>query len=105
MVVVPSSRPAKITDMNSLYELNSASVLHFGPFAFHLRQRLILEGDRQLRMGGRALDILQVLVEHAGRVVSKEKLIAWVWPTSVVEEINLRVHIAALRRALGDGEN
>lgn len=91
--------------MNSLNELNSASVLRFGPYAFHLRQRLILEGDRQLRMGGRALDILQVLVERAGRVVSKEQLIALVWPTSVVEEINLRVHIAALRRALGDGEN
>jgi predicted ATPase len=38
-------------------------------------------------------------------VVRKEQLIALVWPTSVVEEINLRVHIAALRRALGDGEN
>jgi len=91
--------------MNSLNELHAASVLRFGPYAFHLRQRLILEGDRQLRMGGRALDILQVLVERAGRVVSKEQLIALVWPTSVVEEINLRVHIAALRRALGDGEN
>ncbi|TFH81830.1 ATP-binding protein [Pseudomonas kribbensis] len=91
--------------MNSLDELSSASVLRFGPYAFHLRQRLILEGDRQLRMGGRALDILQVLVERAGRVVSKEQLIALVWPNSVVEEINLRVHIAALRRALGDGES
>ncbi|MCU1773932.1 ATP-binding protein [Pseudomonas sp. 13B_3.2_Bac1] len=91
--------------MNSHNDLPAASVLHFGPYAFHLRQRLILEGDRQLRMGGRALDILQVLVEHAGRVVRKEQLIAWVWPDSVVEEINLRVHIAALRRALGDGEN
>ncbi|WP_085707465.1 winged helix-turn-helix domain-containing protein [Pseudomonas sp. B35(2017)] len=90
--------------MNSLVDLSTASVLRFGPFAFHLRQRLILEGDRQLRMGGRALDILQVLVERAGRVVSKEQLIALVWPTSVVEDINLRVHIAALRRALGDGE-
>ena len=91
--------------MNSLNQLHAASVLRFGPYAFHLRQRLILEGDRQLRMGGRALDILQVLVERAGRVVSKEQLIALVWPTSVVEEINLRVHIAALRRALRDGEN
>jgi predicted ATPase/DNA-binding winged helix-turn-helix (wHTH) protein len=91
--------------MNSHYDLNPASVLRFGPYAFHLRQRLILDGDRQLRMGGRALDILQVLVERAGRVVSKEQLIALVWPTSVVEEINLRVHIAALRRALRDGEN
>ncbi|MFJ2280997.1 ATP-binding protein [Pseudomonas sp. NPDC087803] len=91
--------------MHSHKDLPTASVLYFGPYAFHLRQRLILEGDRPLRMGGRALDILQVLVERAGRVVRKEQLIAWVWPDSVVEEINLRVHIAALRRALGDGEN
>jgi predicted ATPase/DNA-binding winged helix-turn-helix (wHTH) protein len=91
--------------MNSLRNINSDAVLRFGPYAFHLHQRLILDGDRPLRMGGRALEILQVLVEHAGAVVSKEALIAHVWPTSVVEEINLRVHIAALRRALGDGEN
>ncbi|MGE8186797.1 ATP-binding protein [Pseudomonas sp. NPDC086278] len=91
--------------MNSLRDLNSDAVLRFGPYAFHLRQRLILEGDRPLRMGGRALDILQVLVERAGHVVSKDELIAHVWPTSVVEDINLRVHIAALRRALGDGQN
>ncbi|WP_223488192.1 ATP-binding protein [Pseudomonas sp. A-RE-19] len=91
--------------MNSLRAINSDTVLRFGPYAFHLHQRLILDGVRPLRMGGRALDILQVLVERAGSVVSKEALIAHVWPTSVVEEINLRVHIAALRRALGDGEN
>jgi predicted ATPase/DNA-binding winged helix-turn-helix (wHTH) protein len=91
--------------MHSLRNINSDAVLRFGPYAFHLHQRLILDGDRPLRMGGRALEILQVLVEHAGAVVSKEALIAHVWPTSVVEEINLRVHIAALRRALGDGQN
>ncbi|MDR7286477.1 putative ATPase/DNA-binding winged helix-turn-helix (wHTH) protein [Pseudomonas corrugata] len=91
--------------MNSLTRIHSEAVLRFGPYAFHQRQRLILEGDRPLRMGGRALDILQVLVERAGTVVSKDELIALVWPTSVVEEINLRVHIAALRRALGDGHN
>ncbi|MET0845743.1 MAG: winged helix-turn-helix domain-containing protein [Pseudomonas sp.] len=91
--------------MNSLRDLNNDTVLRFGPYAFHQRQRLILDGDRPLRMGGRALDILQVLVERAGNVVSKDELIAHVWPTSVVEEINLRVHIAALRRALGDGQD
>lgn len=91
--------------MNSRRDIKSDGVLRFGPYVFHLRQRLILEGDRPLRMGGRALDILQVLVERAGSVVSKDALIAHVWPTSVVEEINLRVHIAALRRALGDGQN
>jgi predicted ATPase/DNA-binding winged helix-turn-helix (wHTH) protein len=91
--------------MNSFKYLNSDATLRFGPYAFHPRQRLILEGDRPMCVGGRALDILRVLIEHAGSVVSKDELIAHVWPTSVVEEINLRVHIAALRRALGDGQN
>jgi len=90
--------------MNSLREINSDAVLRFGPYAFHLGQRLILDGERPLRLGGRALDVLQALVERAGSVVSKEELIAQVWPRSVVEEINLRVHIAALRRVLGDGQ-
>ncbi|MGE8066947.1 ATP-binding protein [Pseudomonas sp. NPDC089569] len=90
--------------MNSLRDIHSDRVLGFGPYAFHLNQRLVLEGDRPLRLGGRALDILQVLVERAGSVVGKDELIALVWPRSVVEEINLRVHIAALRRAFRDGQ-
>lgn len=89
--------------MNSIRDLNGDGLLRFGPYAFHLRQRLVLDGDRPLRMGGRALDILRVLVERAGQVVGKDELIACVWPDSVVEDINLRVHIVALRRALGDG--
>jgi predicted ATPase len=50
------------------------------------------------------MDILLILLEHAGEVVSKQTLIAGVWPKSVVEDINLRVHMAALRKALGDGQ-
>ncbi|HEF4758307.1 TPA: helix-turn-helix transcriptional regulator [Pseudomonas putida] len=91
--------------MNSLRDIHSDTVMRFGPYAFHLNQRLVLEGDQALRLGGRALDILQVLVEHAGSVVSKNQIIAQVWPRSVVEEINLRVHIAALRRAFRDGQD
>ncbi|MFJ4144586.1 ATP-binding protein [Pseudomonas sp. NPDC089734] len=91
--------------MDSLQNIHNDAVLRFGPYAFHVRQRLVLHGEHQLPLGGRALDILQVLVEQAGEVVSKDTLIAQVWPDSVVEEINLRVHIAALRRALGGGRN
>jgi len=57
-----------------------------------------------VRIGARALDILILLIERAGSVVTKGELIAHVWPDTVVEEINLRVSIAALRRALGDDE-
>ncbi len=79
--------------------------MEFGPFHYYVQRRLILQGDRPLRVGSRALDILHLLLEHAGNVVSKETILARVWPATVVEEINLRVHIAALRRALSDGKD
>ena len=78
--------------------------VHFGPYRIHPRQRLVLEAGRPLRLGRRAMDILLILLEQAGTVVSKQELIARVWPKSVVEDGNLRVHMAALRKALGDGQ-
>ncbi|WP_426157357.1 ATP-binding protein [Pseudomonas sp. TSRC2-2] len=77
----------------------------FGPYRIHPGQRLLLEGQQPLRLGRRAMDILLILLAHAGEVVSKQQLMAGVWPDSVVEDINLRVHMAALRKALGDGQN
>lgn len=84
---------------------NQVEQLRFGRFSLHTGQRLLLADGQPLRLGGRALDILLVLLEHAGAVVDKQTLLARIWPDSVVEEINLRVHIAALRRALGEGRN
>lgn len=78
--------------------------VHFGPYRIHPRQRLVLEAGRPLRLGRRAVEILLILLEQAGNVVSKQELIARVWPKSVVEDGNLRVHMAALRKALGDGQ-
>jgi predicted ATPase/DNA-binding winged helix-turn-helix (wHTH) protein len=63
-----------------------------------------LEGDKLVRLGGRAFDILTALVERAGEVVSKEELITRAWPKTFVEDTNLRMQVSALRRALGDGQ-
>jgi len=82
----------------------SEQAVHFGPYRIHPRQRLVLEAGRPLRLGRRAVEILLILLEQAGKVVSKQELIARVWPKSVVEDGNLRVHMAALRKALGDGQ-
>ena len=76
----------------------------FGRFRLLPHQKLLLEGDRQVRLGGRALDTLIALVERAGQTVAKDELIGLVWPDTFVDEANLRVHISALRRALGDGQ-
>lgn len=93
------------SDMNDISTTPDERVLRFGAFRFHVQQRLLLEGDSPLRLGSRALDILQLLLENAGHLVAKDCIIARVWPTTVVEDTNLRVHIAALRRALGDGRD
>jgi len=77
----------------------------FGPFRLIPSQRLLLEGSSPLHVGSRALTILQILVERAGKVVDKRELAKLVWPDTFVEETNIRVHVAALRRALGDGQN
>jgi DNA-binding winged helix-turn-helix (wHTH) protein len=64
---------------------------------------MLLEADKPLRLGSRALDILIALVEQAGELVGKDELLARVWPGTFVDEANLRVHIGALRKVLGDG--
>jgi predicted ATPase/DNA-binding winged helix-turn-helix (wHTH) protein len=74
----------------------------FGSFTLLPTQRLLLDGNAPVRVGGRALDLLIVLVEAAGKVVGRDELMASVWKKVVVDEGSLRVHVAALRRALGD---
>jgi predicted ATPase/DNA-binding winged helix-turn-helix (wHTH) protein len=75
----------------------------FGSFRLIPARRVLLEDGTPLRLGSRALDILVTLVESAGETIGKDQLIARAWPDTVVEENALRVHVAALRKALGDG--
>ena len=78
--------------------------ISFGPYRLLAAQRLLLERDKPVRLGGRAFDILAALVERAGELVGKEELIARAWPKTYVEESNLKIQVSALRRALGDGQ-
>ena len=75
----------------------------FGSLRLIPAQRMLLDDGKPLRLGGRALDILIALVEGAGETIHKDRLIARAWPDTVVDEGALRVHVAALRKALGDG--
>jgi predicted ATPase/DNA-binding winged helix-turn-helix (wHTH) protein len=76
----------------------------FGPFLLFVAQRLLEKEGIPVGLGSRALEILILLVERAGNVVSKEELLARVWPNLAVDENSLRVHVAGLRKALGDGQ-
>jgi protocatechuate 3,4-dioxygenase alpha subunit len=66
--------------------------------------RTLTRSGSPVHLGARALDILIALIDRAGQVVSNEELFSVVWPNTFIEESNLRVHIAALRKALGDGQ-
>ncbi|WP_322404659.1 ATP-binding protein [Massilia luteola] len=80
-----------------------APVLAFGPFRLHAEPLRLCRHDEEVRLGGRALALLLALVSRPGEVLGRSALEAQVWPCSVVEDSSLRVHVAALRRALGDG--
>jgi predicted ATPase/DNA-binding winged helix-turn-helix (wHTH) protein len=78
--------------------------LQFGPFELSIGERVLRRDGQVLRLGGRALDILIYLAEHPGEVVPKQELMDHVWSDVTVEEGSLRVHVAAIRKALGDGQ-
>jgi DNA-binding winged helix-turn-helix (wHTH) protein len=78
------------------------SAWQFGAFTLLPTQHVLLEEDAPVRVGGRALDLLIVLVEAAGKIVGRDELMASVWKKVVVDEGSLRVHVAALRRVLRD---
>lgn len=65
-------------------------------------RRQLLAGGRPLPIGRKALDILSVLAEADGALVTKEELMAAVWPGLIVEENAIQVHVAALRKLLGE---
>jgi predicted ATPase/DNA-binding winged helix-turn-helix (wHTH) protein len=78
--------------------------ISFGPFTLSPRRRLLLEAGRAVRVGSRALDLLIALAERPGELLSKDELISRAWPKIHVVEGNLKFQIAALRRALRDGQ-
>jgi predicted ATPase/DNA-binding winged helix-turn-helix (wHTH) protein len=81
------------------------TILSFGTFRFVPSRQQLFADDRLLRVGSRALGLLEVLVENAGEVVTKDRLIEAVWRDIWVDEANLRANIGALRRVLGDGRD
>jgi adenylate cyclase len=69
-----------------------------GPFRLDTGSNLLLRGDEPVALGNRAIALLRALVEQPGVMVSKDALIEAGWPGQIVEESNLTVQIAALRR-------
>src|ERR1700692_4500432 len=96
--------PRSRYDVNRSHDVRADEIASFGPFRLLAAERLLYQGDVPLRLGSRALDILILLVERAGEVVSKRDLMAHAWPDVVVDESSLRAQLVSLRKALSDGQ-
>ena len=83
----------------------SPGCLEFGRFRVLLRQRQLLAGGVPVELGSRAFDVLMVLLEARGSLVTKDELLDRVWAGIVVEENNIQVQISTLRKALGKDRN
>ena len=75
----------------------------FGAFHLDQTERLLLRSGVKVPLTPKVFDILLILVQHAGRSVTKQYLLQKAWPDTFVEEANLSVNVATLRKALGDG--
>jgi DNA-binding winged helix-turn-helix (wHTH) protein len=78
--------------------------MKFGPFELSIGERLLRRHGVVVPLGSRALDILIYLAGRPGEVIAKQELIDHVWSDVTVEEGSIRVHVAAIRKALGDGQ-
>lgn len=80
------------------------NVYKFGSFVLDQAERVLRHGEEQVSLTPKVFDTLVVLLENAGHLVTKESLLKEVWPESFVEEANLSVNVASLRKALSKGE-
>jgi DNA-binding winged helix-turn-helix (wHTH) protein len=85
--------------------VSAEAAIEFGRFRMLLRRRQLLADSVPIEIGSRAFDLLLILLESDGALVTKEELINRVWPGVVVADENLKVQISALRKALGADRN
>ncbi|EJL21279.1 winged helix-turn-helix domain-containing protein [Novosphingobium sp. AP12] len=76
----------------------------FGAFRFIPSRHLLLHNDVSVTIGSRAVDLLHLLLARAGKVVTKDELLEYVWPGTHLHESNLKVNISSLRKALQNGD-
>jgi DNA-binding winged helix-turn-helix (wHTH) protein len=94
-----------MVDVSQQSESRIDQTVSFGPFCLQPGQHVLLEGDKPVQLGARALDILIVLTGRSGELVTKNELVATACPNVIVEESNLRAQVALLRKVLRDGRD
>jgi DNA-binding response OmpR family regulator len=78
------------------------AVIRFGRFSVLSRARRVLVDGQPIELGSRAFDLLMVLIEAAGAIITKNEIVSRVWPDTVVSEDNLKVQMSALRKVLNE---
>jgi len=86
----------------SLIRQSSAASYQFGPFVLDTVQHALLKEGKSVALTPKTYDTLLLLVQNAGRMLSKEELMQTLWPDSFVEESNLTQQVSMIRRALGE---
>lgn len=94
---MPGTNNRKRADVNDTFA--------FGPFRLYPGKRILCKNGTVVPLGSRAFDILVALIERSGSVLTPQELKAIAWQGLIVEESNVRVQIANLRRALGRGRD
>ena len=97
-----SKRTPRSSQAQTTSESGSACY-KFGSFYLDQAQRILLRAGVRVSLTPKVFDTLLILVQNAGRLVTKEDLLRSVWPDTFVEEANLSVNVATLRKALGEG--
>jgi DNA-binding winged helix-turn-helix (wHTH) protein len=100
-IAVSEPDPAPLIAGQPIGHSSEANAILFGRFVALPHARTLLSDGVPVCVGGRAFDLLMVLLSSRGEVVSKEQIFRFVWPTTTVDESNLRFQMAALRRVLG----
>jgi DNA-binding winged helix-turn-helix (wHTH) protein len=88
--------------MRNLFSGDGGELYSFADFRLHVGDRRVTRGDHAVHVSRKTFDVLTVLVRRAGRLVTKRQLVESVWPDVRVETGILTVHVAMLRKMLGD---
>src|SRR5215813_13546732 len=79
-----------------------SAIYQFGPFQLDTAEHRLLRNGNEISLQLKAFETLCLLVESAGRLITKEDLLSQIWPGTIVEENNLNKNISLLRKALGE---
>ena len=90
------------TSITGKFTVSDTPVFEFGRFVVSPACRTLLLDGKDVCIGARAFDLLVLLLQSSGRVVSKDLIMRHVWPSTTVDECNLRFQITSLRKALGE---